>query len=522
MNFLKTVALVTLGLQARFAGAEVLYYNPVIAGDHPDPSIIRVGKDYWATCTSSAWGPLFPLLHSIDLVNWAQTGGVLTQRPDWATGDFWAPEISEFNGKFFVYYTARQRDGRLAVAVATADKPSGPYTDHGPLIAQPAGSIDPMPFTDTNGVRYLLWKEDGNSQGKPTPIWAQRLNDDGTKLIGEPKEIIRNNVRWEGGVVEGPFVLRRGAWFYLFYSGNGCCGSGCTYALGVARSHSLLGPWEKNPANPILDGNATWKCPGHGSIVTDESGRCWFLYHAYSTTGSVFVGREALLDEVTFGAAGWPVINGGQGPSVAAVSPFGVAQRKAETSFTANFSEKKLRADWQWPPSRQPDFYLQNGKLRLAAHGRPTNFLTAVLARSTTATDYSATTVVETKSLRPGGNAGLCVLGDMDNAVGLAVSSEKTIMWRRERGTVRQVLAQERPAGEKIFLRLTVRQGFRIQFSASSHGVKWISLVEPSEAKELPPWDRSVRVALTAGGAPEAVGVFESFVIAPLDRGAER
>ena len=201
--------------------AAVTYQNPVIPGDHPDPSIIRVGKDYWASCTSSAWGPLFPLLHSRDLVNWEQTGAVLPHRPDWATGDFWAPEISEFNGKFFVYFVARQRDGHLAVAVATADKPGGPYKDHGPIIAQDDGSIDPAPVIDTNGVRYLIWKEDGNSQRRPTPIWLQRLNDDGTKLVDEPHELIRNDMKWEGGLVEGPFILQRGDWFYLFYSGNG-------------------------------------------------------------------------------------------------------------------------------------------------------------------------------------------------------------------------------------------------------------------------------------------------------------
>jgi len=188
-------------LFAGTANAEVLYQNPVIAGDHPDPSIIRVGKDYWASSTSSAWGPLFPLLHSTDLVNWEQTGAVLPKRPDWATGDFWAPEISEFNGKFFVYYVGRQTNGRLAVAVATASHPSGPYTDCGPIVAQEDGSIDPMPVTDTNGTRYLIWKEDGNSRNQPTPIWAQRLNDDGTKLLGEPQELIRNTAPWEGNLV---------------------------------------------------------------------------------------------------------------------------------------------------------------------------------------------------------------------------------------------------------------------------------------------------------------------------------
>src|SRR5205807_1114902 len=105
-------------------------------------------------------------------------------------------------------------------------------------------------------------------------------------------ELIRNDVPWEGAVVEGPFVLRRREWFYLFYSGSGCCGRGCAYALGVARSHALHGPWEKNPANPILSGNEHWKCPGHGSIVTDERGRYFLLYHAYDARTFVYTGRE--------------------------------------------------------------------------------------------------------------------------------------------------------------------------------------------------------------------------------------
>ena len=107
--------------------AEAFFANPVIAGDHPDPSIIRVGKDYWATSTSSEWGPLFPLLHSTDLVNWELTGSVFPQRPAWAVANFWAPEIAEFKGRFYVYCVGRARGGPLSVAVATADKPSGPY-----------------------------------------------------------------------------------------------------------------------------------------------------------------------------------------------------------------------------------------------------------------------------------------------------------------------------------------------------------------------------------------------------------
>src|SRR5882762_1704524 len=112
--------------------AQVPYQNPVLAGDYPDPSIIRVGKEYWATATSSEWGPQFPLLHSVDLVNWETVGSVFPHRPDWAMANFWAPEISEYQGKYFVYYVGRKKGGPLAVAVATADDPAGPYVDHGP------------------------------------------------------------------------------------------------------------------------------------------------------------------------------------------------------------------------------------------------------------------------------------------------------------------------------------------------------------------------------------------------------
>src|SRR4051812_5430167 len=189
--------LLTICIVADAALGQALYQNPVIPGDNPDPSVIRVGMDFWATATSSEWGPQFSLLHSTDLVNWEDTGPVFQYRPAWAVANFWAPEISEYKGRCFVYYVGRKKNGPLAVAVATADKPSGPYTDHGPLVAQDAGSIDPVGVTDENGERYLVWKEDGNSRKLPTLIWAQPLKD-GLHLEGEPRELIRNDVAWEG------------------------------------------------------------------------------------------------------------------------------------------------------------------------------------------------------------------------------------------------------------------------------------------------------------------------------------
>ena len=488
----------------------MFYTNPVLPGDHPDPSIIRVGKDFWATSTSSEWGPQFLLQHSADLVNWEATGPVFPLRPAWAVANFWAPEISEYKGHYYVYYVGRERGGPLAVAVATADKPGGPYTDHGPIVAQADGSIDPAPATDENGVRYLIWKEDGNSRRVPTPIWAQPLNEDGTKLIGKPTELIHNDADWEGGVVEGPFILRRGDWFYLFYAGNGCCGSRCHYAVGVARSHKLLGPWEKNPANPILAANQTWECPGHGSIVSDEQGRFWFLYHAYPAAGTVFTGREGMLDEVKFGADAWPMINDGKGPSVHALSPFGAPQMKNDARFSDDFSEASLRPDWQWPQDREPVYRVGSGQLLLRANG-DTNLLSAVLARAVTTEDYVATVVVENGQLKPGCVAGLWAYGDNGNSVGLALNRDSVGLLRQHKDVWRELGPRHALSGAKVHLRLEARHGWQFRFSISEDGKDWIALDRESDAKDLPPWDRSVRVALTAGGTAGSEARFEAF-----------
>src|SRR5690242_13610530 len=499
--------------------AAALYSNPVLAGDYPDPSVIRVGKDYWAMATSSEWGPQFPILRSRDLVNWKVAGSVFPKRPEWAVGNFWAPEISEYRGHYFVYYVGRKRGGPLSVAVATADKPDGPYTDRGPLVSQDAGSIDPVPATDEKGDRYLIWKEDGNSRKLPTLIWAQKLSGDGTQLVGDRKELIRNDTPWEGAVVEGPFVSRRSGWFYLLYSGSGCCGRGCTYALGVARARALLGPWEKNPTNPILAGNDHWKCPGHGSIVTDERSRNFLLYHAYDTRTFVYTGREMLLDEIKFGDDGWPVINDGNGPCATAPSPLGVTQNRNEYSFFDDFTGERLGPGWQWPQGNEPSVRIDpanGGQLVLAPVGEHAGDpVGAVVARSTTSGDYDATTVIDAHRLKLGAIAGLSAFGGPGNAIGLAVGEGKAVVWQREKGRHKMLAELNDVTWPSVYLRLTATGGNHFRFAVSSDGREWKGIGETAEGGYLPPWDRSVRVALTVGGVVGAEGRFDSFRITP-------
>ena len=488
------------------------YQNPVVPGDFPDPSVIRVGKEYWATTTSSEWGPQFPLLKSADLVNWELAGSVFAHRPSWASANFWAPEISEYQGRCFVYYVGRKINGPLAVGVAIAPKPGGPYVDHGPLVAQPAGSIDPVPVTDENGRRYLVWKEDGNSRRQPTVLWAQPLAETGDRLVDEPRELFRNDAPWEGAVVEGPFVVRRDGWFYLFYSGNACCGRACDYALGVARSRALLGPWEKNPANPILAGNAAWKCPGHGSIVQDANSRYWLLYHAYSATNSIYTGREALLDEVKFETSGWPTINQGRGPSSRAQSPArGSAPPPLE--FKDDFTGPSLAPGWQWPQENEPRFRTArpDGLTLAAQPAFATNLLGAVLARSTWNADYICST--ELTSLAPASAAGIAVIGDPANALALLAGNGKLTLWRIHQGRPQKVIETDLSKTTPLHLRASATQARTFRFETAADGKNWRAIGDPQPGDNLPPWDRGMRVGLVVGGAPGAEATFKSFHI---------
>jgi xylan 1,4-beta-xylosidase len=496
------LTIVLLSLPAVAAAQEATYTNPVIAGDHPDPSVIRVGSEYWATATTSQWAPVFPLLRSTDLVNWTLEGSVFETPPDWTEGSYWAPEIDHHEGRFSIYYTARRKNGPLCVAVATASKPAGPYTDHGPMVCQEVGSIDAVAVTAEDGHRWLVWKEDGNSRKLPTPLWAQRLSADGTSLVGEMHELLRNEAPWEGHLIEGAYFVRRDGWFYMFYSAGACCGRKCDYRLGVARSRTLLGTWERHPGNPILAGNEHWRCPGHGSIVTDPRGRDFLLYHAYHPEDFEYAGRQALLDEVTWdGPDGWPAINGGRGPSRHAAAPLGVPEREDDVTFADEFTSPALHPGWQWPWQSTPERRLADGALVLRASGRnPASAVDSVVARPALTSDYVATARLLTTGARPGTMAGLSVYGNAANALGISVADGRAIVWRRQKDQQQTLATANVPYGDAVHLRITATGGARFQFAMSADGQDWRLVGDAAEGGHLPPWDLAVRIALAVGG----------------------
>ena len=480
------------------------YTNPVIAGDFPDPSVIRVGEDYYAAATSGDWSPFFSIAHSRDLVNWRIVGSVFPKKPAWAKGDFWAPELAVDKGKFYVFYTARRDDGKgkkgtLCVAVAVADKPDGVYTDKGALVCQEMGSLDGFFIRDENNKPFLVWKEDGNDRQKPTWLYAQQLNENLTKLVGKSQKLFRNEGSgWENHVIEGADIVRKDGWFYMFYSGNACCGRSCNYALGVARSKTLLGKWEKNPANPILAANDVWQCPGHGTIVKTPDGADFLLYHAYRKRSDAFnIGREALLDKVEWTKDGWATINGGRGASDSANLPFSPMKQERNSIFIDEFDNSILSPNYQLQLSPSEDINLKAGTLAFGA----SDTSEAVIAARTISGDYTATVLIKSANMTTDEIVGLAGYSWRGNAVGIGFGLGKISVFRRENGKQEIAASADAAKTENIYLRMTAKGGESYQFAYSLDGNSWTDLGKPIVGSHV----EGARVALThVGKAREA------------------
>ncbi|MEO6950404.1 MAG: family 43 glycosylhydrolase [Polyangia bacterium] len=477
--------------------------NPVLPGDFPDPSITRVGGTYYASATTSAWAPVFPILRSKDLQHWEAITAIFETAPSWSSGDFWAPELYVAPGegtRTLVYYAAHKKDGPMCVAVADAPSPEGPYKDHGPIVCAQKGvvfgAIDAFAISD-QGKRYLAWKADGNSVKQPTPILYQELTADGLALEGQAHEMFRNDAKWERELVEGPALFRHGDWLYVFYSGNDCCGRDCNYALGVARAKSIAGPWEKSPKNPILGPNARWKCPGHGTVISAADGRTLMLYHAFDPVAFVDVGRQGLIDQVTFGADGWPIIAGGTGPS-------GIPGSTAHP-LRDDFSGKALSPLWQWPFANAPIRTLGKAALTIAPGPTPGGGrLAAVVGRSVPTGDYVATVKLDAGSAT---SAGLAVVGTPSAALGVSVESGKVVVWRRDKG-METVVASAPMASRSATLRVTASGGHSYRFAYSADGRSFHDVGASVDGIDVPPWDLGVRVALVASGGNERFSAF--------------
>ena len=277
--------------------------NPVWPSNFPDPQVIRDGSG-WVAIATNGNGMNVQTLHSDDLATWTQGSDALPQLPAWSTkGKVWAPEAHRFGEKWVLYYTTMAPNPSIqCISLAVADKPDGPYKDTStkPLVCEQdqGGSIDASPFVAADGTAYLYWKNDGNAVGMDTWISVQRLSSDGQRLEGKPKRLIRQDLPWEGQLVEAPFVWERDGVFHLFYSANDY-GSD-KYAVGHAIASSPTGPFTKDP-DPVLTSTAVAAGPGHCALF-EKDGRVFMVYHAWSpdAIGDEVPGRTMWLSEVSF------------------------------------------------------------------------------------------------------------------------------------------------------------------------------------------------------------------------------
>ena len=497
-------------LTSTLAVAALALPSPVLGGDWPDPSLLFDNGEHVAVATAGEWAPTMRVLRSPDLQQWRITAAVFRRPPRWTRSTFWAPEITRLGSGFAVYYSALPKTSKkvYCLGVATAPTPEGPWRDLGrPLRCGGDGSIDPFPVRDELGRMHLLWKSNGNRFGRRTQIYAQRLSEDGRRLSGPLTQLIRNDRPWEGRVVEAPTVIRRDdGFFYLLYSGALCCTRPCDYAVGVARSPTLLGPWRKYPGNPILRSGNGWRCPGHATIADDGSGNPTAVFHAYRSGDGFLAGRQLLAAPLTFNADGWPQIGDGLPPPP---SP-----GAASLSFSDSFAGP-LAPDWEWPLNRVPSIRTGSRGLLLRAPRRERDGDDAgrgldagMIARRTSTHRYTATAVVDRASLRGEAAGGVASYKNAKEAIGISVGRDTVSVWQRNRRG--RVLATARaPVSAQVHLRMVAR-GRRFSFAVSPDGVRWrrVGRTFRSPVKE------TARLALTAGGQRRAQVRFRSASLA--------
>ncbi|MBO9618065.1 MAG: family 43 glycosylhydrolase [Niabella sp.] len=267
--------------------------QPAIRADFPDPTVVRVGEKYYAYGTNSGtagkWYNI-PVAVSEDLKSWKIVGDALPVRPVWADRDFWAPHVlyNEQLKKFVLFYAAETTDSKegKAIGVAFSEKPEGPFIDSGKplLIGASFEAIDPMTLKDLQtGKYYMAW---GSAS---QPIRIRELNPgmtefaDGSKAI----ELIQPGAdKTYGRLIEGAWIDYDHGFYYMYYSGDNCCGINAHYAIMVARAKKITGPYTRlgavaaNKSSVILEQDSFLVAPGHNSVFSDRAGNKWIAYHA--------------------------------------------------------------------------------------------------------------------------------------------------------------------------------------------------------------------------------------------------
>lgn len=265
--------------------------NAIMAGDYPDPSIVRVGKNYYMTHSSFHYTPGLLLWQSLNLLDWEPIGHAISEH---VGGSIMAPDLIYHEGLYYIYFPAGQTNW-----VVTAEDPAGPWSKP---VDLKVGYIDPGHAVDREGNRFLFL-----SEGYMAP-----LSKDGLSITGELKKVYdgwRYPKEWltEGFYLESPKLTFKDGYYYMTSAQGGTAGPATSHMIVSARARSLEGPWENSPYNPIVrtkHRSERWWSKGHGTLVDTLEGEWYVVYHAYEKD-YYNLGRQTLIEPVEWTPDGW-------------------------------------------------------------------------------------------------------------------------------------------------------------------------------------------------------------------------
>lgn len=478
--------------------------NPILRGSNPDPSVLRVGDDYYIATSTFEWFPGVQIMHSRDLINWRLLGFPLTRysqldmRGNQNSAGIWAPCLSYDNGIFYLIYTnSRRWTGSFKDVhnyVVTASDIEGPWSE--PAYLNSSG-FDPSLFHDDDGRKWLvnmIWDHRAG-QNQFGGILLQEYDHSKKMLIGPVTCIFKGT---ELGLVEGPHLYKLNGWYYLLTAEGGTFH---THAVTIARSKSITGPYEVMPNNPLITSarnpSLRLQSAGHGSLVQNKDGS-WLLAHLCRrpNNGRSILGRETSLQPIQW-IDGWPrLTNGGQEPldrvevPDVPVHPWPVIPSRDE------FDGPRLAHHWQAPRVQLDEqiMSLQAHKGHLRLYGRESivsTFEQSLIARRQQSFCIEASTCVEFNPTNFQQMAGLVAFYNTDCFYYLfltwAPHSRRCLgLMKCEKGNVSYPVEKEYPTHDwdKVYLKLTIDHE-RIRFFYSKDAQQWMAVGWEQDASIL-------------------------------------